>query len=303
MKILVTGGTGFIGSQLVPFLLDRKHEITLLVRPVERQSPLPEGVRVAEGDPSRVGAWWDAVAGCDAAVNLAGEPIFGKWNATKKAAIRESRIATTRNLVAAIPNGEGFSLINTSAVGIYGNAGERELDEQAPVGKDFLARVAREWEAEAHRAQERGARVVITRFGIALGPGGGALAEMESMTKRFLGGPVGSGRQWFSWIHRTDLVRAIAFLLEHAELDGTFNLCAPNPVRQIDMARTLGRILGRPSFMPSPAFAVRLALGEFADVVLFSQRMMPKRLLDAGFEFRFPELERALREILKSQNP
>jgi uncharacterized protein (TIGR01777 family) len=244
------------------------------------------------------GPWWDALADSDAAINLAGTPIFGRWDKETKRLIRDSRIRTTRNLVAAIPEGRPFTLLSTSAVGIYGDAGERELDESAPLGTDFLARVACDWEAEALRARDKGARVALMRFGIVLARGGGALEQLEGLARKFLAGPVGSGRQWFSWIHREDLVRAIEFLLMHAELDGPVNLCSPNPVRQIDVVRALGKLLGRPAVTPAPAFAVRLVLGEFADVVLFSQRMAPKRLQEAGFRFRFPDLEPALAALL-----
>ncbi|GAB4273422.1 MAG: TIGR01777 family oxidoreductase [Deferrisomatales bacterium] len=273
----------------------------MLLRPGERPPVVPTAAERLVGDPTAPGPWQEEVARCDGAVNMAGEPVFGRWDAAKKARIRESRVATTRNLVAAIPAGGGFRLFSTSAVGIYGDAGDRVLDENAPLGTDFLARVAREWEAEALRARDRGARVVIGRFGIVLGRDGGALGQMAKMTRRFLGGPVGAGRQWFSWIHREDLVRAVEFLLARDDLEGVFNLCAPSPVRQIDLARALGRLLGRPSFTPAPKFAVRLALGEFADVVLFSQRMVPARLLEAGFTFRYPDLEGALRDIFSSE--
>ncbi len=298
MRIFVTGGTGLVGSRLVDFLLGRGHEVVLLARPVEVTSSSAEGVTLSVGDPMERGPWWDYVAQCDAAVNLAGTPIFGRWDANTKRLIRDSRVRTTRNLVAAIPAGRPFTLLSTSAVGIYGDAGERELDESAPPGTDFLARVACDWEAEALRAREKGVRVALMRFGIVLARGGGALEQLEGLSRKFLAGPVGSGRQWFSWIHREDLVRAIEFLLLHPELDGAVNLCAPNPVRQVDVVRTLGKILGRPAVTPAPAFAVRLVLGEFADVVLFSQRMIPKRLQEAGFRFRFPDLELALADLL-----
>lgn len=303
MKIFVTGGTGFVGSRLVPFLLEQGHGVILLVRPGEIRTGLPGGAQVVEGEPSRAGPWWDALGTCDAALNLAGAPIYGRWDAAKKALIRESRVLTTHNLVAALPRQGPFSLLSTSAVGIYGDAGDRELDEAAPLGSDFLARVAQDWEAEALCGRDAGARVVLQRFAVVLGPGGGALEQLASMTRKFLGGPVGTGRQWFSWIHREDLVRAILFLLERPELEGVFNLCAPNPVRQLDLARTLGRVLGRPALTPAPAFAVRLVLGEFADAVLFSQRMVPRRLQEAGFHFLFPDLEPALRQILRPSKP
>jgi len=297
LRIFVTGGTGFVGSRLVDFLVGRGHQIVLLARPVEVTSTVPSGVALCVGDPMERGPWWDAMADCDAAVNLAGTPIFGRWDAETKRLIRDSRIRTTRSLVAAIPEGRPFTLLSTSAVGIYGDAGDRELDESAPLGTDFLARVAWDWEAEALRAREKGARVALMRFGIVLARGGGAVEQLEGLARKFLAGPVGTGRPWFSWIHREDLVRAIEFLLLQPELDGAVNLCAPNPVRQIDVVRSLGKILGRPAVTPAPAFAVRLVLGEFADVVLFSQRMVPKRLQAAGFRFRFPDLELALADL------
>jgi uncharacterized protein (TIGR01777 family) len=302
MRIFVTGGTGFVGSALLPFLLASGHGVRLLVRPGERRIEPSSGLETVEGDPMQPGPWMQAVEGCDAAINLAGAPIFGRWTEQTKRLLRASRIATTRNLVDAIPEGERFVLASTSAVGIYGNAGERELDESAPLGSDFLARLAQDWEAEALRAAQKGTRTVITRFAIVFGPGGGALEQLAKATRRFAGGPIGSGRQWFSWIHRDDLVRALLFLLEGPDLQGTFNLCSPNPTRQIEVAHTLGRLLHRPSLLPAPAFAVRLALGEFADAVLFSQKMVPRRLQQAGFSFRFPDLEGALRDILRHQS-
>lgn len=302
MRIFITGGTGFVGTRLVPFLAQSGHTVRLLVRPGERHPPQAAGVELVEGDPMRAGPWMDAVPDCDAAVNMAGTPIFGRWTEERKRLIRESRLATTHHLVDALPEGKSFSLLSTSAVGIYGNAGERELDEEAPLGSDFLARVAQDWEAEALRAREKGVRTVLARFAVVLGAGGGALEQLVKATRNFAGGPVGSGRQWFSWIHRDDLVRALLFLLEAPKLQGVFNVSSPNPARQVEVARILGRLLHRPTFVPAPAFAVRLVLGEFADAVLFSQRMLPRRLLEAGFSFRFPDLEAALSDILADQS-
>ena len=299
MRVFVTGGTGFLGSRLVPLLRERGHRAVLLVREGTAAERVPACDEVVRGDPLRWGPWWRAAAGCDAAVNLAGEPIYGKWTNERKLLIRESRVAATRNLVDAIPQGIPFTLVSASAVGVYGDAGDRLLDETAPPGDDFLARLARDWEAEAARARDEGARVAIGRLGVLLGPGGGVLARLERMARRFSGGIVGSGRQWVSWIHREDAARALVFLLEGAGLEGVFNVASPNPVRQADMARTLARIAGRPAPTRTPAFAVRLALGELASVVLASQRMVPKRLLDAGFAFRFPDLENALKDIFR----
>ena len=298
MRVFITGGTGFVGARLVPALQDRGHAVVLLSRPAERGIPLPAGVEVTEGDPSRRGPWWDPLEGCDAAVNLAGAPVFQRWDAAAKALIRESRLATTRNLVACLPGGRPFTLVSASGIGIYGDAGEEELDESAPHGQDFLARVAHEWEEEALRGRKRGARVALTRFGIILGLGGGALAEMAKATRRLLGGPLGSGRQWLAWVHLEDVVQGLLFLLETPAAEGPYNFCAPAPARQLDVARALGRVLRRPALARAPALALRLLLGECAGVILASQRARPVRLLGAGFRFRFPELEPALREIL-----
>jgi len=299
LKIFVTGGTGFIGSRLVPFLMDEGHQVMLLIRSKDRESPIPPGVEVVEGDSMESGPWWGRVADCNAAVNMAGASIFGRWTEKRKALIRQSRLSTTRNLVEAIPKGKPFTLSSTSAVGIYGDGGERELDESASLGNDFLARMARDWEAEAERAREKGARVVITRFAIVLGEGGGALEQFARVTRWCVAGPLGSGLQWFSWIHRKDLMAAVLFLLEHPELQGTFNLSSPDPRRQSELIRTLGKVLHRPALLPTPAVVLRLVLGEFADGVLFSQRMVPRRLEEAGFEFQFQNLEPALRDILE----
>jgi uncharacterized protein (TIGR01777 family) len=181
---------------------------------------------------------------------------------------------------------------------VYGDAGETELDESSPQGKDFLASLAAEWEEEALRGRNRGARVTLARFGIIFGRGGGALPQMIKATRWFAGGPLGSGQQWTAWVHREDVVRGISFLLETGTAEGAYNFCAPEPARQVQVARALGRVLRRPALARVPAVALRLVLGEFADVALGSQRARPKRLLEAGFTFQFPDLEAALRQIV-----
>lgn len=299
MKIFVTGGTGFIGRPLVAALARAGHEPVVLLRESE-PDPQVKGATWVRGNPLEPGPWQEAVGGCEGAINLAGEPIAGRWTGEKKRNIRSSRILTTRNLVAAIPKFSGFRLFSTSAVGVYGDAGETELTEDSPHGSDFLAGVASEWEAEALKAEGVGAKVVITRFGIVLGPNGGALKELETITKSFLDGPVGGGHQWFSWIHRDDLIRAFLFLLERPDLTGPFNFGAPNPVRQLELAHTLGHLLHRPSVARAPGFAVRLVLGEAADLILFSQRMVPSRLKKEGFVWLFPNLENALGNIFNN---
>ena len=303
MRIFVTGGTGFVGQHLIPTLVRVGHAVVLLRRPGEPSAALAGGVESVEGDPMARGPWWEPVEVCDAAVNLAGAPIFQRWDASTKALIRESRLATTRNLVAYIPRNRPFTLVSASGIGVYGDAAETEVDESSSVGSDFLASVASEWEAEALRGQSRGARVALARFGVILGKGGGALQQMAKATRWFAGGALGSGQQWMAWVHQEDVVRGIAFLLESPETQGPYNFCAPQPARQIDVARALGRVLRRPTLARIPAFALRLVLGEFASVALGSQRARPRRLLEAGFTFKLPELQAALREILSPEPP
>jgi hypothetical protein len=234
----------------------------------------------------------------DVVINLAGASIYARWTEENKKIIRASRVMTTRHLVealAAAPNRQTKLLLSTSAIGYFGDRGETELTEDSGPGNDFLAQLAQEWEAEALKAQDLGIRVAITRFGVVLGRGGGILAQLVPLFKAFVGGPVGSGRQWFSWIDQSDQLRAFLFVLEHPDLAGAINFTAPNPVRNADFAKALGKVLNRPSWVPTPGFAVKLAMGEFADVVLGGQKVLPKKLLEAGFTFEYPTIEAALR--------
>lgn len=298
MRIFVTGGTGFIGRALVEALVNAGHDPLVLVRSGETRTKVPGAEYVTE-DSTGADAF-KRVAECDGAVNLAGEPVKGRWNRVKKKAIRDSRVVTTRNLVDAIPAGCPFTLISTSAQGIYGDAGERDCVESSPLGRDFLATVAREWEEEAKRAEAKGARVVIARFAVVLGSDGGALPELERLTLNHLGGPIGGGNSWFSWIHRDDLTAALLFLLTNPELSGTFNVSSPNPVRQGDFAHLLGKVLHRKASLHTPGIAVRLAMGEEADLVLFSQKTLPGRLTEAGFIWSHPFAEEALDTLLRA---
>jgi uncharacterized protein (TIGR01777 family) len=300
MKILFTGGTGFVGTQLTSRLIKDNHEVTILSRSPKRSGEISRGMSYLQGDPTQKGSWQEAIKNHDAVINLAGASIFAKWTEEHKKAIRESRVSTTRNIVEGISSlpQKQFTLFSTSAVGYYGFCGDEELTEESPHGDDFLARIASEWEGEALKAKEKGARVVITRFGIVMGEKGGALGQMIPLFKKFIGGPIGSGRQWFSWVHIEDLAEAFSFLLKHPEISGPVNVCAPNPVRNKDLAKALGRALHRPSFMPAPAFMIKLVLGEFGSVILEGQRVIPKRLLDSGFAFQYPEIDKALQEIV-----
>ncbi|MGB9698018.1 MAG: TIGR01777 family oxidoreductase, partial [Thermodesulfobacteriota bacterium] len=290
MKLLLTGGTGFVGSQLASRLLSEGNEVTILTRSLKTTKIPNPNVSYLEGDPTKRGAWQEKIKDHDGVINLAGASIFAKWTEEHKKAIRESRIRTTRNIVEGIPlrDDQSFTLFNASAVGYYGFHEDEELTEDAPPGNDFLAQVARDWEDEASKAKEKGSRVIITRFGIVLGEKGGALGQMVPLFKKYLGGPIGSGQQWFSWIHIKDLVEAFVFLIKHPELSGPFNFSSPNPVRNKELAKALGKVLNRPSFLPAPGFLVKLVLGEFGSVILKGQRVIPRRLLDNGFQFQYP---------------
>ena len=299
MKIFITGGTGFVGTYLSAYLAQHGNKITILTRSDEQPKAPTSGITYLHGDCTRKGPWQDSIRDQDIIINLAGASIFSRWSEPYKKLLMESRISTTRNLVEGIPAGSDrrITIFSTSAVGYYGFHEDEELIEESPPGNDFLACLAVDWETEAFKAEERGARVVVTRFGIVLGKNGGALGQMIPLFKMFIGGPIGNGRQWFSWIHIRDLAEAFIFLMKHPEISGPVNLCAPNPVRNKDLAKALGKALHRPSFMPAPAFMISLVLGEFGSVILKGQRVIPRRLLDSGFTFQYPEIGMALRSI------
>ncbi len=301
MKILMTGGTGFVGSTLTARLTREGHDVTILIRSDQEATAGPQTASFLHGDPTVPGPWQQSLRDYDGIINLAGASIFSRWTAAQKKAIRESRISTTRNIVDGIDRsrGTGVTLMSTSAVGYYGFHGDEELTEDAPPGDDFLAGVARVWEEEAFKAREKGVRVVITRFGIVVGKNGGALGQMIPLFQKFLGGPLGGGTQWFSWVHMDDLAEAFAFLLKRPDLSGPFNVCSPIPVRNRDLAKALGKALRRPSFMPAPAFMIRLILGEFGSVILKGQRVVPRRLLESGFVFQYPDIERAVASVVR----
>ena len=300
MKILITGGTGFVGTQLTSRLIQDRHEVTILTRSLKGSKGSSPGISYLEGDPTKKGPWQEAIKNHDAIINLAGASIFSRWTEEHKKAIRESRVSTTQNIVGGIPSHppKKITLFSTSAVGYYGFRGDEELGEDSPPGNDFLARIAVEWEGEALKAREKGARVVITRFGIVHGRKGGALSQMIPLFKKYIGGPIGSGNQWFSWVHIKDLAEAFVFLLKHPEISGPVNVCSPNPVRNKDLAKALGKALHRPSFIPAPGFMVKLVLGEFGSVILEGQRVIPRRLLENGFVFQYPDIEKALQSIV-----
>jgi len=301
MKIFMTGGTGFVGTSLTRKLVEKGHLVTILTRKISGDTNPEEGVALIEGDPTKKGAWQEHVSGHEAVINLAGASIFRRWTKEAKAMIRDSRILTTKNLVEAMSarTGAETTLISTSAVGYYGFHGDEELDESHPPGDDFLASLCKDWEEAAIKAEQYGARVIICRFGIVLGRRGGALGEMMPLYKRGLGSPLGSGKQWFSWIHEQDLVNVYLFLLDHKNLSGPINCMAPEPVTNREFNKALGKALKRQTFMPAvPGFMVKIIKGEFGNVLLKGQRVAPKKLLDAGFNFQFPRVNDALRDLL-----
>ncbi len=301
MKIFITGGTGFVGSVLTKELLDQGHHVTLLTRKIREDRPVSGRVFMLEGDPAMEGAWQEKVSEHDVFINLAGESIFRRWTRDEKDLIRESRLRTTQNLVTGLleRKGKKTTLLSTSAVGYYGFHGDEELDESTPAGNDFLASVAREWEEKALKAETFGVRVVLCRFGIVLGKSGGALGEMLPLFRKGLGARLGSGKQWFSWIHQKDLIRIILFLMDREDLSGPFNCTAPEPVTNRDLTTILAKVSGKPAFLPPvPGFVVKLMKGEFGSVLLQGQKVFPRKLLEAGFQFDFPGLRETLTDLV-----
>ncbi len=301
MKVVVTGGTGFVGRQLVRALLGNGTEVTVIGRDVKRaQAYLPARCRVASWERD---ALEHAIEGADGIVHLAGQGVAeGRWTARRREAIRASRVSTTHTLVDAIerlaPVVRPRALVSASAVGYYGDRGDEILPEEATAGAGFLADVCRAWEAEARRVATLGTRITIARIGIVLGRDGGALKQILPPFRLGVGGRLGSGTQWMSWIHRDDLVALLRFALERPALSGVVNAVAPEPVRNDAFTRTLATTLGRPALLPVPAVALRIALGEMSTILLGSQRVRPAAATDAGFAFRYPELGAALADIV-----
>jgi uncharacterized protein (TIGR01777 family) len=296
MKIVVTGGTGFIGEALVRRLLARGDDVAVLTRD-------PARVRAGRGlewDGRTQGAWSAEAARADAVINLAGENISeGRWTAARKQRLVDSRLNATHAVVEALQRepSRPRTLVNASAVGDYGDRGEEVLDESSRRGEGFLAQLVEQWESAA-RAAEPLARLVIVRFGVVLAPGGGALKKMSLPFRFGAGGRIGSGRQWMSWIAREDVLRMMEWAIDTHAAHGVYNATSPEPVRNRDLARALGLALHRPSFMPAPAFALRLALGQMADeALLASQRAVPAHAAAEGFTFSLPSIDAALRGV------
>ena len=300
MKVFITGGTGFLGSGLTKKLLAAGHNVTILTRSSKNRSGRP-GISFVQGNPQISGPWQSEVNKHDCVINLAGASIFCRWTAENKKAIRDSRILTTRNLVDAItaqPD-KKITLLNGSAVGYYGFRNGEALDESGTPGNDFLAQIVRQWETEALRAEQSGARVVLCRIGVILGRDGGALSRMLAIFKWGLGSPLGSGTQWFSWVALDDLANIFLFLLDNEGIFGPVNCTAPHPVTNKEMTRALGKALHRPVFLPAaPSFLIKALMGEFGDVFLKGQNVIPAKLQQSGFRFRYPFIHEAFVDLV-----
>jgi uncharacterized protein (TIGR01777 family) len=303
-KIVIAGGSGFIGSLLVNFFLNQGWEVVVLTRNIKDHKPRP-GLRLVKWDGKTLTGWEAKLSGSRAVLNLAGEDIGkGRWDARKKNRILSSRIEPVRALTKAFQTikkqGKPRVFIQASAIGYYGDGEDRILIETSAAGQGFLARVVREWETAAGGVREQGVRTVMVRMGLVLSKNGGVLPRFVLPFRFFLGGTLGNGKQWYSWIHMEDVARSFAFLATKEECRGAYNLAAPNPLTQREFARILGQVLRRPALFPAPAWGLRLFLGEKArELLLSSQRVLPEKLLKSGFTFRYPDLLPALTHLLK----
>lgn len=300
MKVVVSGGTGFVGRRLCAALVHGGHDVRVTTRNVDAaREKLPPPVDLVH--PSGPEGWVDAVRGADAVINLAGESIAdGRWTPARKEALERSRVATTGSLVDACRAVETppSVFVSASAVGYYGPRGDEKIDETVDAGEDFLARLCVAWEAEAERVREAGIRLVQPRIGVVLAAGGGALERMVIPFNLFVGGPIGSGKQWLSWVHREDVVALLIDSLTNEKMQGPMNVTAPDARTMADFSRALGAALRRPSWIPVPGFAMRIVLGEMADMLLTGQRCVPSAAEAAGYRFRYRSLGDALAEIL-----
>ncbi|MGQ9880082.1 MAG: TIGR01777 family oxidoreductase [Armatimonadota bacterium] len=305
MHVVVAGGTGFIGRAVCRELLRAGHEVTVITRDASRASGrVPQGVKVAQWSPDQPEELREVLSAKDAVINLSGESVAAqRWTPEFKQKLVDSRVNSTRTLVQGIRSAEPRPrvLVNASAVGIYGNRGEEELTESSSPGTGFLAELAIRWEQSADEARELGVRVVKLRIGIVLGEGGGALEKMLLPFRLFVGGPFGSGQQWFPWIHLDDVSGITLHALAHDTVDGAVNTVAPGIVRLGEFCKALGRVMKRPSWLPVPGFALRLAAGELGESLLWSQRVVPQVALQTGYAFRYPQVEQALRQVLRKE--
>jgi uncharacterized protein len=300
MKIAIAGATGFVGSPLVAELTSQGHDILILTRSPQKAKQHFPTANIVGYEPLTSGEWQQSISGCDAVINLVGEPIAEKrWTPSQKQEIMASRQITTQKIVEAI-NGAAVKpkvLVNASAIGYYGTSETVKFDETSPPGDDYLAQVCQAWESAAQQVSSD-TRLVILRLGIVLAPGGGVLGKMLPVFQTFMGGAIGSGHQWVSWIHRNDLIKLIITAIEQDTMQGIYNATAPNAVTMQQLAQDLGEVISRPSWLPVPAFVLETLLGEGAKIVLEGQQVLPQHTIAAGFTFQYPELKSALKSLL-----
>ncbi len=297
MKIVIAGGTGFIGTRLISQLIASGDSVTLLTRSGSVPQAFKDKIVAQPWDGKTAGNWMKVIDGADAVINLCGEGIaLKRWSQKQKELLRSSRLDPTRAIVQAIRSAQVKPqvLINASAVGFYGSVPEEQVDESRVQGRGFLADLCADWEASAREVETMGVRLVFPRIGIVLGPGQGALQKMIPPFKLFMGGPLGSGQQWFPWVHVQDVANMILFAMKKTSISGPINVCAPYPVRMHEFCGTLGRILNRPSWLPVLPAILRLVLGEMAEMLLGGQKAIPQKALKNGFKFRYAFVESAL---------
>jgi hypothetical protein len=300
MRVMMTGGTGMIGAPLAKRLLEKGHEIRILTRRRRRDNSMPR-VKFIEWDGKTLGEWSEQIDQVDAIINLAGENIGAtRWSNTRKNLIRDSRIKAGEILTQAIGNASAHPkvFIQASAIGFYGTIDKGLLTEKSPPGDDFLAEISKKWEQSCFGVESMGIRRVIIRTGVVLSKQEGALSRMLLPFKFFFGGPLGSGKQMVSWIHLEDEISAICFLLENENARGIYNLTSPESVTNAELGKWIGRITHRPYWLPAPGFALRLLLGEMSTLVLDGQSVIPERLLESGFQFKFDKISDALSDLL-----
>lgn len=299
MKVIIAGGSGLIGKALTKKLLEDGNSVWVLSRNPD-QARLVEGALGVRWDARSPEGWVDLVEQADAIVNLVGENLAsGRWTEERKRRFLNSRVQAGQAIVAAVAQAHKRPsvVVQSCAVGYYGPGDDRILEEDAPAGSDSMARLCVQWEQSSQAVRDLGVRHVITRQGIVLARGGDILNNFELQFNLFGGGPLGSGRQWISWIHFQDMVNVIRFLLQDETTSGVYNAMSPQPVTNANFGKTLGKVMRRPYWFPVPAFALRLVLGEMSSMVLEGQRAIPRRLLDAGFQFEFPDLQAALVDL------
>jgi uncharacterized protein (TIGR01777 family) len=306
MRVFVTGATGLVGTRLVRKLRERNDYVVVLSRrPDFARARFDSACVIVEGDPMQAGPWMEATHDCDAVVNLAGENVFARrWSSDFKALLSNSRVKSTENVVKALAQhprttaGGAKVLVNASAIGYYGPHGEEELTEDSPPGGDALAAICMGWEKAAREVEGSGVRLAVIRVGVVLDKEGGALKKMLTPFKMFAGGPVGSGKQYVSWIHHADLIGLFLLALDNAEARGPINGTAPQPVTNKQLAKALGKVLHRPSILRTPKFMLRVVLGQVATLITTGQRVLPRKAMQLGYSFQYADIEGALREVL-----